>query len=172
MWIPWYLLLLLFCFFFFSSYALTVYPFLVSHWQILTDWKGVGVRGVVEGSLQFMPGEESLESKCIWKRGAERPTHRITEAPQSWWRSHFPWERKWSGSPRSSSPWHSCFVFATSKAPGHSLTVFLNSRVCRAVAESLGKALKGLCLLQPRMGNHHEDVAFLVLSFRTLCLVF
>lgn len=66
--------------------------------------------GCVEGSLQFMPGEEALDSKCIRKRGAERQTRRITEAPQSWWRSHFPWERKWSGGPSSSSPWHNCFV--------------------------------------------------------------
>lgn len=40
--------------------------------------------------------------------------------------------------------------FATSKAPGHSVTVFLNSRDCKAVAGSLRKALKGLLLLQSR----------------------
>lgn len=53
---PWYLPV---------SCALATYPFGGSHWQILADWS----QGVWSGSLQFMPGEESLDSKCIRKRG-------------------------------------------------------------------------------------------------------
>ena len=111
--------------------------------------------GCEEGGLQFMAGEESLDSKCIWKRGAESQTRRITEAPPSCWCSHFPWERTGSGSPSSSSAGHKCFVFATSKAPGHSFRVFLDSKVCKVVAEDLRKALIGQLLLQSRMESHH-----------------
>lgn len=112
-------------------------------------------RGGEESGLQFMAGEESLDSKCIWKRGAESQTRRITEAPPSCWCSHFPWERRGSGSPSSSSAGHKRFVLATSKAPGHSFRVFLNSKVCKVVAEDLGKALAGQLLLQSRMESHH-----------------
>ena len=114
---------------------------------------GVG-GGCEEGGLQFM-AEESLDSKCIWKRGAESQTQRITEAPPSCWCSHFPWERRGSGSPSSSSAGHKRFVLATSKAPGHLFRVFLNSKVCKVVAENLGKALLGQLLLQSRMESHH-----------------
>ena len=114
---------------------------------------GVG-GGCEEGGLQFM-AEESLDSKCIWKRGAESQTRRITEAPPSCWCSHFPWERRGSGSPSSSSAGHKRFVLATSKAPGHLFRVFLNSKVCKVVAENLGKALLGQLLLQSRMESHH-----------------
>jgi len=132
----------------FSAYSLQG-----SHWQILADWSGGG--GGEESGLQFMAGEESLDSKCIWKRGAESQTRRITEAPPSCWCSHFPWERRGSGSPSSSSAGHKRFVLATSKAPGHSFRVFLNSKVCKVVAEDLGKALAGQLLLQSRMESHH-----------------
>lgn len=115
----------------------------------------IGVGGCEEGGLQFMAGEESLDSKCIWKRGAESQTRRITEAPPSCWCSHFPWERRGSGGPSSSSSGHKCFVFAASKAPGHSFRVFLNSKVCKVVAEDLGKALLGQLLLQSRMESLH-----------------
>lgn len=111
--------------------------------------------GCEEGGLQFMAGEESLDSKCIWKRGAESQTRRITEAPPSCWCSHFPWERTGSGSPSSSSAGHKCFVFATFKAPGHSFRVFLNSKVCKVVAEDLRKAVIGQLLLQSRMESRH-----------------
>ena len=48
----------------------SAYPLQGSHGQILADWSG----GCEEGGLQFMAGEESLDSKCIWKRGRESDT--------------------------------------------------------------------------------------------------
>ena len=135
----------------------SAYPLQGSHWKILADWSG----GCEEGGLQFMAGEESLDSKCIWKRGRESDTedHRgsskVLVLP-------FPMGKERSGGPSSSSSGHKCFVFATSKAPGHSFRVFLNSKVCKVVAEDLGKALLGQLLLQSRMESHLSDGASLV----------
>lgn len=46
------------------SYILTAYPCRGSHWQILADWNGAKR----SGSPRFMPGEESLDLKCILER--------------------------------------------------------------------------------------------------------
>lgn len=59
------------------SYILTAYPCRVSHWQILADWS-VAKRS---GSPQFMPGEESLDSKCIlgrWCGEAGTEGHKVS----------------------------------------------------------------------------------------------
>lgn len=117
-----------------------------------------GVRRVDFSSWQ----EKNHQILNAFGRGAESQTLRITEAPPSCWCSHFPWERRGSGGPSSSSSGHKCFVFATSKAPGHSFRVFLNSKVCKVVAEDLGKALLGQLLLQSRMESHLSDGASLV----------
>jgi hypothetical protein len=83
-----------------------------------------------------MQGEESLDFKCTWRRGyrgRHRRSQRLFKSGDILV-SHG--KENEVAAPSSTSPWHNCFVFATSKASGHSLTGCLNAKVFKAVAES------------------------------------